>query len=42
MNHRIDAVLVPALALERGIYVSMFDELGEGNQIAKTAENASM
>jgi hypothetical protein len=26
----------------QGIYVSMFDEYGEGNQIAKTAENASM
>jgi hypothetical protein len=25
-----------------GIYISMFDEFGEGNQIAKTAENASM
>jgi hypothetical protein len=25
----------------QGIYVSMFDEYGEGNQIAKTAENAS-
>lgn len=25
-----------------GIYISMFDEYGEGNQIAKTAENASM
>ncbi len=26
----------------QGIYISMFDEYGEGNQIAKTAENASM
>jgi hypothetical protein len=26
----------------QGLYVSMFDEFGEGNQIAKTAENASM
>jgi F5/8 type C domain len=26
----------------QGIYVSMFDEYNEGNQIAKTAENASM
>jgi hypothetical protein len=26
----------------QGVYVSMFDEYGEGNQIAKTAENASM
>jgi hypothetical protein len=26
----------------QGIYISMFDEFGEGNQIAKTAENASM
>jgi chitodextrinase len=26
----------------QGIYVSMFDEYGEGNQIAKTAENQSM
>jgi hypothetical protein len=26
----------------RGIYVSMFDELGEGNQFAKTAESSSM
>jgi hypothetical protein len=25
----------------QGLYVSMFDEFGEGNQIAKTAENAS-
>ncbi len=25
----------------QGIYISMFDEYGEGNQIAKTAENAS-
>jgi hypothetical protein len=25
----------------QGIYVSMFDEYGEGNQIAKTAENSS-
>jgi len=26
----------------QGIYISMFDEYNEGNQIAKTAENASM
>jgi hypothetical protein len=26
----------------QGIYISMFDEFNEGNQIAKTAENASM
>jgi hypothetical protein len=26
----------------QGIYISMYDEYGEGNQIAKTAENASM
>ncbi|WP_410567254.1 discoidin domain-containing protein [Amycolatopsis sp. cmx-4-61] len=26
----------------QGIYISMFDEYGEGNQIAKTAENAAM
>jgi chitodextrinase len=26
----------------QGIYISMFDEYGEGNQIAKTAENQSM
>src|SRR5882757_8342643 len=26
----------------QGIYISMFDEYGEGNQIAKTAENAGM
>ena len=26
----------------QGIYVSMFDEYGEGNQIAKTAENQAM
>ncbi|MET7403563.1 lectin [Dactylosporangium sp. NPDC005572] len=26
----------------QGLYVSMFDEFNEGNQIAKTAENASM
>jgi hypothetical protein len=26
----------------QGLYVSMFDEYNEGNQIAKTAENASM
>jgi hypothetical protein len=26
----------------QGIYISMFDEYGEGNQIARTAENASM
>ncbi|WP_240490797.1 discoidin domain-containing protein [Amycolatopsis vancoresmycina] len=26
----------------QGLYISMFDEYGEGNQIAKTAENASM
>jgi hypothetical protein len=26
----------------QGIYISMFDEYGEGNQIAKTAENADM
>jgi hypothetical protein len=26
----------------QGIYLSMFDEYGEGNQIAKTAENAAM
>lgn len=26
----------------QSIYISMFDEYGEGNQIAKTAENASM
>jgi chitodextrinase len=26
----------------QGIYISMFDEYGEGNQIAKTAENSSM
>ena len=26
----------------QGIYISMFDEYGEGNQIAKTAENGSM
>ena len=26
----------------QGIYISMFDEYGEGNQISKTAENASM
>ena len=26
----------------QGIYISMFDEYGEGNQIAKTGENASM
>jgi hypothetical protein len=26
----------------QGIYISMFDEYGEGNQIAKTAENPSM
>jgi hypothetical protein len=26
----------------QGIYISMFDEYGEGNQIAKTAANASM
>jgi hypothetical protein len=26
----------------QGIYISMFDEYGEGNQIAKTAEDASM
>ena len=26
----------------QGIYISMFDEFGEGNQIAKTAENQSM
>ncbi|NJP47928.1 DUF7910 domain-containing protein [Actinacidiphila epipremni] len=25
----------------QGVYISMFDEYGEGNQIAKTAENAS-
>jgi hypothetical protein len=25
----------------QGIYISMFDEYNEGNQIAKTAENAS-
>ncbi len=25
----------------QGIYISMFDEFGEGNQIAKTAENAA-
>jgi hypothetical protein len=26
----------------QGIYISMFDEYGDGNQIAKTAEDASM
>ena len=26
----------------QGIYISMFDEYNEGNQIAKTAEDASM
>ncbi|MEV4293246.1 discoidin domain-containing protein [Microbispora rosea] len=26
----------------QGVYISMFDEFNEGNQIAKTAENASM
>jgi hypothetical protein len=26
----------------QGVYISMFDEYGEGNQIAKTAENAGM
>jgi hypothetical protein len=26
----------------QGIYISMYDEYGEGNQIAKTAENANM
>lgn len=26
----------------QGIYISMFDEYGEGNQIAKSAEDASM
>ncbi|WP_291415803.1 hypothetical protein [Actinophytocola sp.] len=26
----------------QGIYISMFDEYNEGNQIAKTAENAGM
>jgi hypothetical protein len=26
----------------QGIYISMFDEYGEGNQIAKTAETAAM
>jgi chitodextrinase len=26
----------------QGIYISMFDEFGEGNQIAKSAENSSM
>ncbi len=26
----------------QGIYISMFDECNEGNQIAKTAENAGM
>jgi hypothetical protein len=26
----------------KGLYISMFDEFGEGNQIAKTAEDASM
>jgi chitodextrinase len=26
----------------RSVYISMFDEYGEGNQIAKTAENAAM
>jgi hypothetical protein len=26
----------------QGIYISMFDEYNEGNQIAKTAENGSM
>jgi hypothetical protein len=26
----------------QGIYISMFDEYGEGNQIAKTAENQAM
>ncbi|MEU7791549.1 discoidin domain-containing protein [Amycolatopsis sp. NPDC049159] len=26
----------------QAVYISMFDEYGEGNQIAKTAENASM
>jgi chitodextrinase len=26
----------------QGIYISMFDEYGEGNQIAKSAENSSM
>ena len=26
----------------QGIYISMFDEFNEGNQIACTAENASM
>jgi chitodextrinase len=26
----------------QGVYISMFDEYGEGNQIAKTAENSSM
>ncbi|WP_344669233.1 discoidin domain-containing protein, partial [Catenulispora yoronensis] len=26
----------------QSVYISMFDEYGEGNQIAKTAENASM
>ena len=26
----------------QGIYISMFDEFNEGNQIAKTAENAAM
>jgi hypothetical protein len=26
----------------QGVYISMFDEYNEGNQIAKTAENASM
>jgi hypothetical protein len=26
----------------QGIYISMFDEYNEGNQIAKTAENLSM
>ena len=25
----------------QGIYISMFDEYNEGNQIAKTAENAA-
>src|SRR5258708_28243279 len=26
----------------QGVYIPMFDEFNEGNQIAKTAENASM